>query len=133
MKISHSCILPFSSRCPNSIIINPRYAAPPQHSFNHPCKTLEVLYPQELFMFITNVHSLSHGTHHLFISLVVSSSPSTSHSANKIEHFHTYPGVFFVWKARILFGVDTPEGPPTPQTPLPVLPPRQRGYHSNPS
>ena len=26
---------------------------------------------------------------------------------------------FYTWKARILFGVDTPEGPPTPQTPLP--------------
>ena len=32
--------------------------------------------------------------------------------------------------ARILFGVDTPDGPLTPQTPLPVLPPKQKGYHS---
>jgi len=32
--------------------------------------------------------------------------------------------------ARILFGEDTPEGPLTPQTPLPVLPPKQKGYHS---
>jgi len=26
--------------------------------------------------------------------------------------------------------VDTPDGPLTPQTPLPVLPPKQKGYHS---
>jgi hypothetical protein len=30
------------------------------------------------------------------------------------------------WEACPLFGVDRSEGPPTPQTPLPVLPPRQK-------
>jgi len=34
--------------------------------------------------------------------------------------------------ARVIFGVDTPEGPPTPKTPLPVLPPRQKGYQPAP-
>ena len=33
---------------------------------------------------------------------------------------------------RHVFGVGTPEGPPTPQTPLPVPPPRQIGYQSTP-
>jgi len=32
----------------------------------------------------------------------------------------------------LLFGVDTPEGPPTPQTPLPVPQPRQKAYQSAP-
>ena len=41
------------------------------------------------------------------------------------------PGVLF-WKARLLFGVNTPEGPPTPLTPLPVTPPGQKGYQSAP-
>jgi len=33
--------------------------------------------------------------------------------------------VFFM--ARVLFGVNTPEGPPPPPTPLPVPPPKQKG------
>ena len=32
----------------------------------------------------------------------------------------------------ILFGVDTPEGPPTPKIPLPVPPPDNIGHHSAP-
>ena len=39
---------------------------------------------------------------------------------------------FFFWKARVLFGVDTPEGPHTPKTPLPVPPPDRKGNHSAP-
>ena len=35
------------------------------------------------------------------------------------------------WMTRIFFGVDTPEGPP-PQKPLPVPPPKQKGYQSAP-
>ena len=46
---------------------------------------------------------------------------------------HTQEGVIlFFWTTRLLFGVDTPEGPPTSQTPLPVPPPDKKGYHSAP-
>jgi len=39
---------------------------------------------------------------------------------------------FVFGQARINFGVDNPEGQPTPKKPLPVLPPRQMGYQSAP-
>jgi len=38
---------------------------------------------------------------------------------------------FLFWTTRLLFGVDTPVGPP-PQTPLPVPPPKQKGYQFAP-
>ena len=40
---------------------------------------------------------------------------------------------FIIWKACILFGVDTSEGHHTPQIPLPVPPPDKKGYQSAPS
>ena len=39
---------------------------------------------------------------------------------------------FFFWMARLLLGVDTPEGPPTPKTPLPVPPLDKKGNDSAP-
>jgi len=42
----------------------------------------------------------------------------------------TQEAVFLFGMARILFGVDTPEGLPPPQTSLPVPPPKQKGYQS---
>ena len=39
---------------------------------------------------------------------------------------------YFLGTTRLLFGVDTPEVPPTPLTPLPVPPPDKKGYHSAP-
>ena len=50
-----------------------------------------------------------------------------------LGHFKTIKagGVFF-WKACIFFGVDTPEVPPTPQTPPPVPWPDKKGYQFAP-
>ena len=42
----------------------------------------------------------------------------------------TQEGVFL--ETRLLFGVDTPEGPFFPKTPLPVPPRDKKGYHSVP-
>ena len=39
---------------------------------------------------------------------------------------------YFLGTTRLLFGVDTPEVPPTPLTPLPVPPPDKKGYYSAP-
>jgi len=40
--------------------------------------------------------------------------------------------VLFFFRRHVHFLGWTSEGPPTPQTPLPVLPPRQKGYQSAP-
>ena len=37
--------------------------------------------------------------------------------------------ILFLLDDTCTFGVDIPEGPPTPQTPLPVPPPDKKGHH----
>jgi len=48
-----------------------------------------------------------------------------------LQETYCFSRRFLFGTTRILFGVDTPEGPP-PQTPLLVPPPKQKGYQSAP-
>ena len=65
------------------------------------------------------------------VTLVYGQARMVQLGISRHEVFDCFSQEFF-WKACPLFGVDTPEGPPTPQTPLLVPPPNQKGYQSAP-
>jgi len=84
---------------------------------------------------LTMTEALEGGAKGIYVPLILWVDHSGHYMLLLTHEFYLYlyrRVFYFFWMARLLFGVDTPEGPPTAQTPLPVPPPDRKGYHSAP-